>query len=166
MPGVQIDAKELRALDLELRAANRTLRNAMRRNLRAATLPAREAVQAEELHVLPKRGGLNEWFASTPVSHRMTTPTRGAVVRIVQSKKGAAKPHDLLDANTTGVIRHPTRKGPRFSQENRKGPKSWQSTEVPTGFFERPLLAMEPAVMTAMVAVMDETARVAGFHGP
>ena len=164
MPGVQIDAKELRALDLELRAANRTLRNAMRRNLRAATLPAREAVQAEELRVLPKRGGLNEWVASAPVSHRMTTPTRGAVVRIVQSKKGAKKPHDLLDANQTGVIRHPTRKGPRFSQENRSGPKSWQDTQIPTGWFERPLLAMAPEVTAVMKAVLDETARVAGFH--
>lgn len=164
MAGVQIDAGELRRLDLELRAANRTLRNAMRRNLKAATLPARQAVQAEELRVLPKRGGLNEWVASAPVGHRMTTPASGAVVRIVQSKKGARKGHDLLDANRTGVIRHPTRKGPGFSQENRTGKDSWQSTEIPTGWFERPLLAMAPAVMVAMEKVMDETARTAGFH--
>lgn len=155
---------ELRKLDLELRAANRTLRNAMRRQLRAATAPAREAVTAEERRVLPKAGGLNEWVASAPVVHRMTTPARGAVVSVRQRKPGAKKPHDLFKANQTGVIRHPNRGGPRWSMDRRDKPGGWSETQIPTGWFERPLQAMAPQVQAAMRLVMDETARAAGFR--
>jgi hypothetical protein len=165
--GLRVEGgQQLRALAAELKAADRALWLATARNLRAIAKPAVRAVQEEERRVLPKRGGLNEWVASTPVGVRITTGTRSAGVRLVQSKKGRAKPHDLLDANETGLIRHPTRMGPRFSQENRTGSRSWQDTPIPTGWWERPLLAMAPEAMTAMKQAMDEAARVAGFRGP
>lgn len=148
--------QQLRALAVELKAADRALWLATARNLRAIAKPAAAAVQAEERRVLPKRGGLNEWVASTPVGVRVTTGSRSAGVRLVQSKKGRAKPHDLLDANETGAIRHPVY-GHR---------KVWKDQQIPTGWWERPLLAMEPEAQRAMKAAMDAAARAAGFRGP
>lgn len=153
--GLKVEgAGQLRTLSAELKVADRTLLLAMRRNLRAIAHPAALAVQAEERRVLPKRGGLNEWVASTPVGVRITAGARSAGVRLVQSKKGRAQPHDLLQANDTGVIRHPV-------YGNRK---QWRDSQIPTGWWERPLLAMEPQAQAAMVAVMNETARAAGFR--
>ena len=156
--------QQLRELTVELKAADRALLLAMRRNLRALAKPAAAAVQAEERRVLPKRGGLNEWVAGTPVGVRITSGPRTAGVRLVQSKKGRRKPHDLLDANETGLIRHPNRGGPGFSEERRDKAGGWSDTHIPTGWFERPLLAMAPEATAAMVRVMNETARAAGFR--
>ena len=147
--------QQLRELTVELKAADKALLLAMRRNLRAIAKPAAAAVKAEELRVLPKKGGLNEWVAGTPVGVRITAGPRTAGVRLVQSKKGRSKPHDLLAMNETGAIRHPV-----FGQR-----KTWVEQDgLPTGWFERPLLAMAPAATAAMVKVMDETARAAGFR--
>lgn len=156
--------EQLRALAVELKEADKALLLAMRRNLRGVAKTAGAAVQAEERRVLPKAGGLNEWIAGTPVGVRIATGSRTAGVRIVQSKKGRRKPHDLLDANTTGLIRHPNRGGPRFSQERRDRSGGWSDTTIPTGWWERPLLARAPAAEVAMRAVLNETARAAGFH--
>lgn len=156
MPAVEGGA-QLRAVALRLRAAGQLeLKRAMYRNLRAATLPAREAVQASERAALPKRGGLNEWVASTPVSHRTLIGPKTAGVRIVQSKKGRAKPHDLKKANDTGVIRHPVYRRPGRKQ-------AWVDQTIPSGWFDRPLLALQPAAAARMQAAMHETSRVAGF---
>lgn len=148
-------ADQLRALTAELKTADRTLLLAMRRNLRGLARPAAAAVQAEERRVLPKRGGLNERVASTPIGVRITAGTRSAGVRLVQGKK--VLPGFVGGENDTGTIRHPV-------YGNRK--KWVEQTGLPTGWWERPLLAMEPQAQVAMKAVLDETARVAGFHGP
>src|SRR5881227_3545700 len=156
--GLKVEgANQLRTLAVELKAADRALWLATTRQLRALARPAAAAVQAEERRVLPKRGGLNEWVAATPIGVRITTGTRSAGVRLVQSKKGRGKPHDLLAANDTGTIRHPV-------MGNRK---VWvEQTGIPTGWWERPLLGMEPQAQAAMKAAMDEAARAAGFRGP
>lgn len=150
-------ADQLRVLAVELKTADRAMLLAMRRNLRAAAKPAGRAVQDHERAVLPKRGGLNEWIAGTPVGTRITAGPRSAGVRLVQSKKGRAKPHDLAKLNDTGVVRHPT--------FGRRGPNDWvDQADVPKNFWETPLQAMEPAVGAAMKRVLDETARAAGFR--
>lgn len=149
-------ADQLKVLAAELKVADRALLLAMRRNIRAAAKPAGPAVQAHEREVLPKTGGLNEWIASTPVGTRILTGPRSAGVRLVQSKKGRAKPHDLAKLNETGEIRHPV-----YGRWVAGMPSQ---TGLPTHFWEEPLLAMEPQVAAAMRLVMDETARAAGFR--
>lgn len=159
-------AEQLRALAVELKAADRALLLRMKRNIRAAAVPAGKAVQAEERAVLPKRGGLNEWVASARVGTRILSGPRTAGVRLVQGRKGSVSRASLRLMNEQGMVRHPNRGGYHFGVERRAAAGGWSTTKVPQGFFERPLLAMEPEVRAAMIAVMDETARVAGFRGP
>ena len=156
--------EQLRALAVELKAGDRALWLATARNLRAIAKPAAAAVQAEERRVLPKRGGLNEKVANTKIGVRITTGRRSAGVRLVQGKK--VIPGFVGGANDTGLVRHPNRGGPKFSEERRDKAGGWSTTRVPTGWWERPLLAMAPEAMVAMRKAMDEAARVAGFHGP
>lgn len=146
---------QLRALAVELKAADRALWLATARNLRAIAKPAAAAVQAEERRVLPKRGGLNERVASTKIGVRVTTGSRSAGVRLVQGKK--VVPGFMGGENDTGTIRHPV-------YGNRK--KWVAQSGLPTGWWERPLLAMEPEAQRAMKAAMDAAARAAGFRGP
>lgn len=145
--------QQLRALAVELKAADRALWLATARSLRALAKPAAAAVQAEERRVLPKKGGLNERVASTKIGVRITTGTRSAGVRLVQGKK--VIPGFVGGENDTGKVRHPV-------YGNRK--KWVEQTGLPTGWWERPLLAMAPEATAAMVKVMDETARAAGFR--
>ena len=157
--------QQLRELTVELKAADRALLLAMRRNLRAIAKPAAAAVQAEERRVLPKKGGLNEYVAEVKPSIRILTGTRTAGVVLRQGKTSRLSKSNWYLANNQGMIRHPNRGGPRRSVERRDVPGGWSTTPIHvTGWFERPLLAMAPEAMTAMKAVMDETARAAGFR--
>lgn len=151
---VKVEGPELRELSIRLKAADRALWLATARNLRAAAKPAARAVQDEERRALPKRGGLNEWVASTPVGVRVTTGIRSAGVRIVQSKKGRIRPHDLRRMNDQGLVRHPV-----FGNR-----KVWKGQQVPKGFWDGPLLARRPEVRAAMLEAMHEAGRVAGFR--
>lgn len=151
---IKVEGPELRELSIRLKAADRALWLATARNLRAAAKPAAKAVQDHERAVLPKRGGLNEWVASTPVGVRVTTGARSAGVRLVQTKKGRTRPHDLRRMNDQGLVRHPV-----FGNA-----KVWVEQDVPKGFWDGPLLAMRPEVTAAMLEAMHEASRVAGFR--
>lgn len=117
--------------------------------IRAATLPARQAVQAEERSVLPRRGGFNEWIASARPSHSTLIGPRSAGVVIRQRRKG----HDFYSLNR-GRLRHPL-------YGNRE---HWYDQTIPAGWFERPLTAMAPEVRAACQIAMHDTAIAAGFH--
>lgn len=132
---------------------DRGLMNATRRRLVAAAQPAREAVPAYERAVLPKAGGLNEWFASTPVKVSVLTGVKTAGVRLRQGRRS----HNLFRANEQGMVRHPT-----FG--HRDSPQDWQTTDVPSGFWEKSLGPVQAGVAVAMIGVLEETAIEAGFR--
>lgn len=144
-------AAQLRETALRLRAAGQIeLKNAMYRNIRAATIPAKEAVKRSELARLPKRGGLNTYVASSKLSTRtlIGPKTAGVVLRQTKPPK-----HDLRAMNR-GQLRHPL-----FGNRDH-----WYSQQIPSGWFERPLIALAPVVRAGCQVAMDETAAAAGFH--
>lgn len=144
------DGQPLRDMVLRLRAAGEVeLKKQMAAKIRLATLPARQAVTREELAVLPKHGGLNQWVAASKPTTRILTGPKTAGVVIRQVKKG----HDYRALNR-GRLRHPL-----FGNRNH-----WYTQQIPAGWFERPLYALAPAVQAGCVAAMHETASLAGFH--
>lgn len=151
---------QLREVALRLKLAGDVeLKKAMYRNLRAATEPARKAVVAEERAVLPKRGGLNEWVAETKVGHRTLIGARTAGITLVQSRKGRTRPHDLRKMNE-GHLRHPVYADPSKSRRQ----WTWVEQDIPSGWWDRPLLASRPIVLAACLHAMHETSRAAGFR--
>lgn len=155
-------AAGLRRLAVQQKAiGERGLINKTRRELNKAAQPAREAVPAMERAVLPKSGGLNEWVASTPVRISMLTGAKTAGVMLRQSRKGSPRPHDLRRMNDQGLVRHPTRTGRHFSQEDRD---IWRTTDIPSGFWENALIPVKVKVTAAMLGVLHEAGYEAGFR--
>ena len=124
--------------------------------IRVATAPARAAVRATLREEMPKGGGLNEWLAKSSFTSGVLTGAKTAGVVMRGRKSG----HDLRSIDRSGEVRHPTRSGPRFSEENRK---IWRTTDVPTGWWEKSLAPFGPAVRSALIVGMNLTAREAGF---
>jgi len=155
---------QLRTLAAELKTAERTLWLRTARSLRAVAKPAADAVQAEERRVLPKRGGLNEWVASAKVGVRISTTSRSAGVTLRQGRTsgGGLSRSNLAALNNQGKIRHPVYADP----EKTRREWHWVDQSAPANFWEHALEGMAPEAMVAMKAVLDETARVAGFRGP
>ena len=151
-------ATELRALSVRLRA---TGQSGLKRNIaiavRAATVPARDAVRSELRAVMPKGGGLNEWLAKASVTSTVLTGPKTAGVVIRGTKRG----HDLKAVNT-GIVRHPTRGGPNFSLPMR-GKGQWGETKVPARWWEKALKPFRLPVLVALRRSMKATAKEAGF---
>lgn len=139
----------LREVSLRLRAAgNIELKKQMGSKIRLATLPARQAVRAEEQKVLPKKGGLNNFVAKSPLGTSIMVGAKTAGVKITQRGRG----HNISAMNK-GHLRHPL-----FGDMN-----NWYSQSIPTGWWDRPLLAMAPVVRESLLVAMRETAAAAGF---
>lgn len=150
-------AGSLNVLSARLRATGQSgLKKNISVPIRAATVPARDAVRAELRAVMPHSGGLNEWLAKSSVTTSVLTGPKTAGVVVRGSKRG----HDLRSVNRTGVVRHPTRSGPRFAQPDRD---KWRDTDVPSGWWEHAMEPSGPAVRLALIAAMNATAREAGF---
>jgi hypothetical protein len=145
-------AADFRATGLRLKAGDAALMPIVRRNIRAATAPAKVMVPASARATLPHGGGLNEWVAAADVKTSILLGPKTAGVRIRVSKKG----HDMKDIDV-GNVRSPT-----FGR--RKGKGSWHDTKVTPGFATKPLLELYPVTSVACRAAMLEVARIAGFH--
>lgn len=161
--------RQLKALSVALKDADRKLLNRARRNLRAAAEPAKEAIPQHERAVLPKGGGLNEWVADADVKITVSTAGKVASVSVKQGRdsKGGRRGlsrSNLRLMNQQGLVRHPNRGGPGWSIERRDEPGGWSSTSVTPLFWEHALDGIAPGARLAMKAVLDETARAAGFH--
>jgi hypothetical protein len=154
---VRGNAADLYLLSARLKATGQQglMRN-VRAAIRVAVVPAREAVRAELRAVMPKHGGLNEWLAKSSITSGVLTGPKTAGVVLRGSKRG----HDLRAVDRTGVVRHPTRKGPGWRDENRE---IWRSTPVPAGWWEKALEPFGPAVVAALRVAQDAAAREAGF---
>ena len=147
-------AEELRALSTRLRATGQSgLKRNMAKAIRVSTVPARAAVKAELVKVMPKAGEANEYLAKhiTVTSAVLTGPrTAGVVVR------GRRKGTDWKAINA-GQLRHPV-----FQWQQNPNPP-WRDTAVPAGWWEQSLLPFGAAVREALIASMNATAIEAGF---
>lgn len=150
-------AADLYALSGRLRATGQTglMRN-VRTAIRTATVPARDAVRAELLAVMPHEGGLNQWLAKSSINPTVLTGLKTAGVVVKGSKRG----HDLRSINQTGEVKHPTRSGRGWRYTNRT---EWAATPVPGDWWEHALEPFGGPILAALIVAQNVTAREAGF---
>jgi hypothetical protein len=137
---------QLREVSLRLRAAGEVgLKREMYAAIRVATQPAKDAVRASALATMPKSGGANVQIAGKKIISSTLIGPRSAGVRLKMRNQSQLN---------SGQLRHP-----RFGDRSR-----WFTTNVPPGFWTRPLEAMRPRVTVACMVAVRNTARVAGFN--
>lgn len=121
---------------------DKELRKELYRGIQRAAKPLRTAAQQAARENLPKRGGLNEWVASSKFSIT-TRGGRDPAVRVAGKKAG----HDLKRMDQ-GRLRHPL-------YGNRR---HWFIQQIPAGWFSTAMTARAPAVRRDVVAVLDDVA--------
>jgi len=141
-------ATQLANLSKALRAAGQNeLRKQLLASIRKATAPAKTGIPDSARRTLPRRGGANEYFANAiKVASRTSLSGQQATVRLV-----AADPpdHDIQSIDRHGRLRHPTRKGPGWSETNRE---VWRNTKVEPGFFTNYCLSLAPEARRQIAA--------------
>lgn len=149
-------AEQLRRLAVELKVADAALLTQMRRDLRAEVTPIASEVKAQAAtfsKTIPRTIGVRTQFAGRRVGVWIVA----SASRLPEGHKPLARLQELGSRRNRNVIRHPSRQGPQFSQE---GP--W--VNQPTHPYLLPTVRRnETKVRLAMVKVMRETSRVAGF---
>ncbi len=142
-------AEQLRALSADLKAAGSAgvgLRRELLAGMRALGRPLADKAKASARSTLPKRGGLNEWVASSDVKVRnnLTGSTSRVGMRLVATKGG----HDLQDIDG-GSVRHMV-----FGHRDR-----WVNQQVPDGWFTHPLEQSVPEVQAMLTVTMAVIAK-------
>jgi hypothetical protein len=129
-------------------AGGKALMPLTRTRIRIALAPAIGAVRQSARSTLPQQGGLNEWVANASYRTSVLRGPKTAGVSIRGRKTG----HNLKEIDA-GKVRHPV-----YGNRN-----NWATTYVPPGYFTRPLQRMRPQVELAILKVMRDVARTAGF---
>lgn len=145
--GIRVEgASDLRAVSLRLKAAGEVaLKREMYAAIRAATQPAKDAVRASALATMPHGGGADKQIAAKKIISSTLTGPNSAGVRL------RMKNQSQLNA---GQLRHPLFKNRSL----------WFTTNVPPGFWTKPLIAMRPQVTLACLIAVRNTSRIAGFN--
>jgi hypothetical protein len=136
-------AEQMRILGAELRAMGeegKVFRRGLLAGIRAAAAPAPEAAKASARALLPKRGGLNEYVASSRISVRNRLVGKAVGVRIA----GVKGNHSLEDIDA-GSVKHPV-------YGNRK--VKWPTQAVTPGWYSKPMEATSPEVTAAVIGVI------------
>lgn len=122
---------------------DKALRAELLRGINRATRPLKAAAQQSARDRLPRRGGLNEFVASSKFS-TSTRTGRDPAVRITATKAG----HDVR-ALDRGRLRHPL-----FGNR-----RHWFNQQVPAGWFTDAMEAGAPVVRRSIVDVLDDVAK-------
>lgn len=122
---------------------NTELRKELFRGIQRAAKPLRAAAANAARENLPKRGGLNEWVASSKFTISIRSG-RNPAVRVKGNKQG----HDLA-AMDRGRLRHPL-----FGNR-----KLWFTQQIRAGWFSEAMQRESPGVRREVVNVIDDMAR-------
>jgi hypothetical protein len=161
-------AQQLKALGIEMRAAGeegKGLRRELLKSMRVAGAPLIGAAKRSAQDVLPKKGGLNNFIASSNIGVANKLTGNRAGTRIVAKKPGGKKGHDLA-AFDDGQFRHPVY-GKRDKDEAGRhvvvskggGKAPWVQESCTPGWFTKPMLESAPALRAALLAAMTITER-------
>lgn len=139
------DSGQIKRLQQELRRINSpATKKKYYSGLQRATKPMRAAAKEEALSILPKRGGLNRHVAG----NKLATRARQGGVHVMSVTRSQAR---LIDR---GKVRHPV-----FGNRD-----VWRTTDVPSGWFTRPMQDGAPAARKELAAVFDDVARDIARH--
>lgn len=139
-------ADELAALGKRLKGQDKTLRRDLGRNIRAAAKPATDRATGRLADTAPG-GELAQHIRKQRSSVQIRTGTNTAGVRVGAGKKGSGM--RMLDRK--GQVRHPVfgRSGSWVTQESPESRGKWSAS----------LLGERPALQSAVVEAMEQTAR-------
>lgn len=135
--------EQLEELGRKLKAADKSLKLELSRNMRLAVKPAQPDIRASLAGGLPKSGGLAALMAKATVGARVRTAGNSVGVRVsVQHGKSLMKTLD------EGKLRHKV-----------FGRKPWVEQSVPEGLISKPFDRMRPLVTRGVLAAMDHTSK-------
>lgn len=150
-------AEQLRVLAIRLKAADRAMALQLRRDLRREVQPIADEVKA-------KAASFSEHIPST-IAVRTRFGAKSAAVWIQAVRRKMPAGHEALPGlqafgskRNRSTIRHPSRQGPGFGQE---GP--WVDQPSHPDYWLPTIRRGATRVRVAMLTVMRETSRVAGF---
>lgn len=147
-------AEQMRAISLELKGWNKSMRRDFNKSMRKTIDPLKMAFRASALEVLPHRGGLAR--RTSQANFRVSNTARG--VRIVGRSKDIRQ---LVALDQPGVTRHPVFL--RDGQDRRKVP--WVRQTVTPGWATQPWEKNKPKVQSGMIRTADEmAARIRGMR--
>ena len=150
-------AEQLRALGKDLRAMGeegKGFRKELLSSMRAAGKPVIGELRKSARDVLPKKGGLNEFIATSNIVVRNSLAGNKVGTRIVARKAGGGKGWHDLEAFDNGSFRHPTRG--RKAEAHLKRIK-WVQQSCTPGWFSKPLNEGAPKQREALLAAMSIT---------
>lgn len=145
-------AEQLRALGRDLKMAGeegKGLRRELLAGMRFLSKPLVDATRASAEENLPRRGGLNDFIASSDIKVRNSLTGRRAGMRIVAKKAGGSKGFHDLEAFDNGWFRHPV-------YGNRR---KWIQQGIAPGWFSKPLNEAVPEVAATLSLSMNVIAR-------
>jgi hypothetical protein len=125
---------------------DKELRKELFSGIQRAAKPMKLAAQQAARSKLPRRGGLNEWVASS----KFTVSVRSGkfpAARVTGKKSG----HDLAALNR-GRLRHPL-----YGDRGH-----WYTQQIDANWFSDAMAAQAPAVREEIVAILDDIARRIG----
>lgn len=143
-------AESLRALGKDLKAMGeegKGFRKELLKSMRVGAKPLVEATRASARANLPKKGGLNEFIATSKIATRNSLAGNKVGTRIVAKKAGGSKGFHDLEAMDAGSFRHPV-------HGNRK---VWVQQSVTPGWFTKPLNEAMPKVRASLMEAMEVT---------
>jgi len=150
-------AEQLRALGKELRAMGeegKGFRKELLKSMRVSGKPVILELRKSAREVLPKKGGLNEFIATSNIVVRNSLVGNKVGTRIVAKKAGGGKGWHDLEAFDNGSFRHPTRGRKAEAHLNRI---KWVQQSCPPGWFTKPAVANAPVQQAAILEAMTVT---------
>jgi hypothetical protein len=165
-------AEQLRALGKDLRAMGeegKGFRKELLASMRVVGKPLVEATRASARAVLPKKGGLNEFIATSNIAARNSLAGNRVGTRIVAKKPGGKKGHDL-EAFDNGFFRHPVfgtdaqiaaltaKQAITHARGGHGRAWAWVGQSVTPGWFTKPMNAAMPLVQAELMKAMAVTA--------
>lgn len=147
--GITIDTRDLSRLARDLRGTDRSLERSLKRRVREAAQPVRDAVRSEAASFSRR--------IPAAVATRATYGGKGATVKVVVNAGRAPHARAINNHDAPGAFRHPV-----FDQRGRNR-RVWVS-QAAHNFMRLGSARAAPRAIERVAAVYADVARAAGFH--
>jgi hypothetical protein len=117
--------------DLRRYDDRKVLLRELRKEMRKPVPPLRRKIKRRALAMMPRRGGLNRWVASTRITAKVQVSSRQLRVQLRGGRNSANKRSDMR-AIDRGRVRHPS--------WGHRGRGAWHNQRVAAGYFTAPTL--------------------------
>lgn len=137
--------EELQRVGQLLEEQDKKVRRDIGKHLTKAVKPVGDEAKSHAREILPRRGGLNEWVASSRTSVRTKLTGSGANVRLVATRKTSSGKTAKLQDIDSGTVRHRV-----------FGRNQWVMQRVRPRWFTDPAEQAAPEIQTSLLKVLDD----------